>query len=191
MRIVGGQFRGKTLTAPEGQDTRPTSDRSRESLFNVLTHRFQGQGGFSLTGAVVVDAFAGSGALGLEALSRGAASATFLETAAPALTALRANLAACLVQDRCRVVRADATAPGKPPAGTSQATLVLLDPPYGQGLAPRCLKGLAERGWLSPGALVCVETEAKAPPIDWPTGFSEEDQRSHGKARITILQWSP
>ncbi|MCF8481376.1 MAG: 16S rRNA (guanine(966)-N(2))-methyltransferase RsmD [Rhodospirillum sp.] len=191
MRIIGGTFRGKALATPEGRDTRPTSDRTREALFNVLTHRFQGRDGFSLAGAVVVDAFAGSGALGLEALSRGADSATFLETGALALTALRANATACRVQDRCRVVRADATAPGKPPAGAPPATLVLLDPPYGQGLAPLCLAALADRGWLAPGALACVETEAKAPPINWPEGFSEEDQRAHGKARLTILQWFP
>jgi 16S rRNA (guanine966-N2)-methyltransferase len=195
VRIVGGDLRGKVLAAPEGRETRPTSDRARESLFNILTHRFQGRNGFSLVGAVVVDAFAGSGALGLEALSRGAAGVTFLETAGPALAALRSNIAACRADAACRVLPKDATRLPARAAGQAPATLVLLDPPYGQGLAPLCLAALATGDWLAPGALVCAETEAPAKGAvsgqDWPAGFTPLHDRSQGKALLTFLTWKP
>ncbi|MBK1678554.1 16S rRNA (guanine(966)-N(2))-methyltransferase RsmD [Rhodospirillum rubrum] len=186
MRIVGGRLKGKVLTAPVGPAVRPTGDRTREALFNVLVHRFQGRDGFSLEGAIVLDAFAGTGALGLEALSRGAARVAFLEQAPASLALIRANIAACRAEAVCKVVRGDACHPAR--AGEA-ATLALLDPPYGKGLALPAVIALAAAGWLAPGALVCVETEAKGTPAPpWPEAFEVADERTHGKARMTILR---
>ena len=190
MRIVAGRHRGRSLVAPEGLAVRPTSDRAREALFDVLASGRLSGNENALGEAVVLDAFAGSGALGLEALSRGAAHAVFMENHAPALAALERNIATLDEGERSEVLRADVLRP-PPPRGlarTSGCDLVLLDPPYNQGLAAPALAALAAAGWLAPGALCCVELMAKE-PFEPPAGFTALDSRKYGKARIEFLRW--
>jgi 16S rRNA (guanine966-N2)-methyltransferase len=187
MRIVGGRHRGRVLRAPAGRDVRPTADRTRESLFNILEHGHSKPGGGSpLTGATVLDAFAGTGAMGLEALSRGAARALFMENAAPALAALRANIAACGEEARCEIVRADAT---HPPRARTACAIAFLDPPYGKGLAEAALSALAKAGWLADGAISTVEL-AEADDFTAPEGFEQVDERRYGAARIILLNFA-
>ena len=179
MRIIGGAWRGRRLNAPPGIATRPTSDRVRQALFDMLLHAPWG-GRERVDGAVVLDAFAGTGALGLEALSRGAASAIFLERDRAALASLRANVAACAAGARARVLESDALRPlpGLP------STLVFLDPPYGDGLVPRALVALAGAGWLAPGALLVAEVGR-----DEPSPFADAlAARTHGAARIEVAR---
>jgi len=152
MRIVAGRWRGRTLAAPPGRDTRPTADRVRQALFDMLLHAPWG-GRAAVAGAAVLDAFAGTGALGLEALSRGAGSAAFMESDPAALAALRANIAACRAEASCTVLAADATRP--PPGQPSR--LLFLDPPYGRDLVPRAVAALRAAGWIAPGALLVAE----------------------------------
>lgn len=179
MRIVGGSHKGRRLTAPDGRGTRPTSDRARESLFNILAHSPL----VDLDGARVVDAFAGSGALGLEALSRGAAHAWFLERDHAALAAIRANVAELRVEGQTTILRADAT---KPPPAVQPCTLALVDAPYEKDLSAPCLAALAERGWLAPGALAMVEVAARE-VLPVPEGFTVEDERTYGAARVVFM----
>ncbi|HLO75522.1 MAG TPA: 16S rRNA (guanine(966)-N(2))-methyltransferase RsmD [Magnetospirillum sp.] len=181
MRIVGGSHKGRRLTAPDGRATRPTSDRARESLFNILAHSPL----VDLDQALVVDAFAGSGALGLEALSRGAAHVWFLETHAAALAAIRANVAELREGERATILRADATKPPPPPRA---CTLALVDAPYEKELSAPCLAGLASRGWLAPGALAVVEVAARE-ALTPPPGFSVEAERGYGAARLVFLSF--
>ena len=184
MRIVAGLWRGRSLAAPPmqprgGETTRPTADRVRQALFDMLLHA-PWVGRDAVVGATVLDAFAGTGALGLEALSRGAAHAHFLERDRAALAALRANIAA--LKAPASVHPADAT---RPPPGTP-CSLVFLDPPYGQGLIERALPALAQAGWLAPAALLVVET-GRDEPLALPGDPLAE--RPHGAARITVLRW--
>src|SRR5689334_13897854 len=158
MRIVAGTWRGRTLVAPQGTDTRPTADRARQALFDMLLHAPWG-GRDVLEGALVLDLFAGTGAFGLEALSRGAAHATFVEHDRAALIALRANIAACRANDRSTVLAVDALA--VPPG--SAATLVFLDPPYRCGLIPRAIDHLRVVGRIAPDALLIAETARDEP----------------------------
>lgn len=184
MRIVGGRHRGRRLAAPAGEEVRPTSGLARESLFNVLTHgRFAAEGS-PLAEAVVLDAFAGSGANGLEALSRGARHAIFMESQAAAISTLRQNVAALGEDGSCTVMRADVT---RPPRATQTCDLVILDPPYGQGLATPGLKGLRAAGWIKPGALVVVEL-MKTEDMVVPEGFADLDVRRYGKAKLVFLR---
>lgn len=178
MRIVAGAWRGRALTAPPGQATRPTADRVRQALFDMLLHA-PWAGRHSIEGAQVLDVFAGTGAFGLEALSRGAARATFVENDRAALIALRANIAACRAQERARVLATDALAiqPGEP------ATLLFLDPPYRQDLVPRVMSRLRAAGRIAPGALIIAETARDEPP---PTSTPPLAERCHGSARLTI-----
>jgi 16S rRNA (guanine966-N2)-methyltransferase len=179
VRIVAGRHKGRTLAVPPGRDTRPTADRARETLFNVLTHGH----GLDLDGAAVVDAFAGSGALGVEALSRGAARAYFLENHRAAQEAIRANLRSTGETDS-RLFALDAT---RPPPAPEPCALALLDPPYRSGLAAPALEALARQGWLAAGALCVVEVaadEAFAPPH----GFAVLEERRSGAARFVILE---
>lgn len=176
MRIVGGRHRGRRLTAPAGMDVRPTTDRTRESLFNILAHA----GWVAIEGAAVLDAFCGTGALGLEALSRGAERATFLDSAGPSLAATRANVAALGEEAHALVLRGDAT---RPPKAPTAHTLVFLDPPYGRDLAPRTLAALAAGGWLVPGALAVVE-EAASATFALPEGFTALDERRYGDTAL-------
>lgn len=175
MRIIAGRWRGRKLAAPPGEATRPTADRVREALFSMLTSRLG-----SFEGLRVLDGFAGSGALGLEALSRGAARAVFVESDAAAVKVLRANVAALGAE--ADVMAVDLTAIG---AGTP-VDLVVLDPPYGKGLAAAALARLVAQGWIGPATLVSVET-ARGDALEAP-GFAVLADRSHGKARLRLLQ---
>jgi 16S rRNA (guanine966-N2)-methyltransferase len=178
MRIVAGAWRGRNLAVPPGQTTRPTADRVRQALFDMLMHA-PWAGRALLEGAAVLDAFAGTGALGLEALSRGAGHATFVERDRAALAALRANVAACRATDRAAIVAGDVLAlPPGPPCG-----VVFLDPPYAQDLVPRALAALRAAGRVAPGALVIAETGRDEPP---PAPAPPLAERTHGAARLTI-----
>ena len=185
MRIVAGAWRGRTLAAPRGTATRPTADRVRQALFDRLLHAPWG-GRACIEGALVLDAFAGTGALGLEALSRGAAHATFFETDRAALAALRANVAACDAGALCTVLAVDATAPPSPKA---PCRLVFLDPPYRRGLPLAAIGKLAEAGWLAPSCLLVVETahDEALPPLPGEI----LDERRDGPARISVLRVGP
>jgi 16S rRNA (guanine966-N2)-methyltransferase len=177
MRIVAGTWRGRSLIAPAGSATRPTADRVRQALFDMLLHAPWG-GRDVIEGARVLDAFAGTGALGLEALSRGAAYATFVERDRAALTALRANIAALHAEGRCQVLVIDAL---EIPPGEA-ARLVFLDPPYHRELVPRALARLRTVGRLEPGALIVAETaRAETPPC-----AKVLAERTHGAARLWI-----
>lgn len=183
MRIIAGRHRGRRLLASPGPATRPTADRVRQALFDMLWHA-PWAGRAAVEGARVLDAFAGTGAFGLEALSRGAAHATFLETDRAALSALRANVAACREAERCAVLAADAA---RPPRAAAPCALVFLDPPYGKGLVEASLRALSAAGWIAPGAVVCAETEA-SPAVAPPPGFALLAERSHGPARLLVLR---
>lgn len=179
MRIIAGRWRGRRLAAPAGETTRPTSERARQALFDMLWHA-PWSGRARVEGAAVLDAFAGTGALGLEALSRGAAHATFLEQDRAALAALRANVAACGAN--ARVLAADAT---RPPRAPHPCTLIFLDPPYGAALVEPALAALDAAGWIAPGALICAELGPRdAPPA---TRFAPVAERAHGAARLVVL----
>ena len=185
MRIVGGKWRGRRLTAPEGRAVRPTSDRLREALLNILEHReFQAGGGSPLPGARVLDGFAGTGALGLEALSRGAKHATFIEKDRVAQRTLEANIAACDAAGLATILRADCRAP---PRTTAACDLVFLDPPYGEDQTGPALTALANAGWLAEDALCSVELSARE-DFTAPAGFTILDERRYGAARIVILR---
>lgn len=187
MRIVSGDFRGKALVTPEGQGTRPTSDRARQAVFNILEHAAWSQGVRDLR---VIDLFAGSGALGLEALSRGAAFCLFVETEAAARGAIRDNVEALGLFGRTRIHRRDATDLGIRPGGDGPAfELAFLDPPYGRGLGEVALAKLAEGGWLAPGALIVFERGASEPAFEAP-GFTPLDVRDYGAARVHFLKWT-
>jgi 16S rRNA (guanine966-N2)-methyltransferase len=181
LRIVAGAWRGRQLAAPTGAATRPTADRVRQALFDRLLHA-PWAGREAVVGASVLDAFAGTGALGLEALSRGAAHASFFERDRAALVALRANVAACGAAAQARIMEADAT---RPPPGTP-CGLVFLDPPYGAGLAGRALPALAEAGWVAAEALVVVETGRGE---DAPMPGTVLDERLYGAARVRVIRW--
>jgi 16S rRNA (guanine966-N2)-methyltransferase len=180
MRIIAGAWRGRSLTAPAGAVTRPTADRVRQALFDMLLHAPWGGRGL-IEGAEVLDGFAGTGALGLEALSRGAGHAHFIEHDRTALAALRANIAACRAEARCRVLQADAT---RPPPGVA-CRLILLDPPYGLDLVPRGVAALAAAGWVAGESLIVAETARHDPLPALGTLLAD---RPHGAARLTIWQ---
>ena len=184
MRIIGGRHRGREIAAPEGEAVRPTGDRVREALFNILEHGLFAAGGSPFIGKTVLDVFAGTGAFGLEALSRGAAHAGFIEQAIPALDALRANIARLGEQNRASVVAADAT---RPPPARRLASLAFLDPPYGGGLASVALPALVEAGWLELGALAVVEIGSRETFPALP-GFALEDERVYGVAKLVFLK---
>jgi 16S rRNA (guanine966-N2)-methyltransferase len=210
MRIVGGRLGGRTLAAPKSQGAsqraskgpsqgasfrahreafqlanapiRPTSDRLRESLFNILLHNY----GDPVSGARVVDLFAGTGALGLEAMSRGAAFALFIDDAAQARALIRANVEALGLGGTTKIFRRDATQLG-PVHPLEPFTLSFLDPPYRHGLAERSLAALAAGGWLAPGALIVVE-EAADSAFAAPAGFAEIERRRYDDSELTFLR---
>ena len=190
MRIVGGKHRGRRLEAPPGDAVRPTSDRAREAVFNILAHGGHGDGGASaVAGAVVLDAFCGTGAMGLEALSRGAARAIFVDNEPRSLVAARANIAALKEQAAARVIAADATRPPPRPKELPPATLAFFDPPYAEAVAAASLAGFAARGWLAAGALCVVEEGARAGEFAAPAGFAVLEARRYGAARVTLLRY--
>jgi 16S rRNA (guanine966-N2)-methyltransferase len=186
MRIVGGSHRGRVLQAPEGRDTRPTGDRARQALFNILEHGAVASGGSILAGARVLDIFAGTGALGLEALSRGAVHAGFFEQAPAALKILKANIAGLREEPRTRILAGDATRPPKAPAGAA-ASLVFLDPPYHTGAGTAALTALGSAGWLAPAALAVLELAADEPVVPQP-GADILEERRYGAARLVFLR---
>lgn len=178
MRIIAGKWRGRPLAAPPGEATRPTSERAREALFSMLASRL---GDFD--GLRVADLYAGTGALGLEALSRGAAHATFVENDRIAVAALKANIAKCDADFAASVLALPVEAIGRT---ALPFDLLLLDPPYGEGRALPALARLLDYGWIAPHALVSVETvkgETLGPP-----GFTLDTVRDHGKARLHLFR---
>lgn len=183
MRIVAGRFGGRTLRAPATRDIRPTSDRLRESVFNMLAHSFDDP----CDGARVIDLFAGTGALGLEALSRGARFSLFVDDGSEARALLRANVEALSVGGVTRIFRRDATKLGDAPPG-DKFTLAFLDPPYGRDLAPRALRALATGDWLAPGTL-CVIEEAADASLDLPASFEAVDKRTYGDTQIVFARF--
>jgi 16S rRNA (guanine966-N2)-methyltransferase len=188
MRIVAGSLKGRTLVAPEGQGTRPTSDRARQAIFNVLEHAAWSE---PLEGMRVIDLYAGSGALGFEAISRGAAFGLFVETDDEARGAIRENADAYGLMGRTRVHRRSAVDLGARPGPISEAfDLAFLDPPYGKGLGEQTLAKLSDGLWLKPGALVVFERGSDEPEIDTP-GYQRLDARDYGAARVLFLRASP
>ena len=184
MRIVGGERKGVALQAPRGETTRPTSDRARQAVFDMLAHAPWAGSDF-LSSAHVLDAFAGTGALGLEALSRGAASAVFMEQDRSARAVISANIRACRFEDRdLSVLTCDVT---RAPRAPRPCTLVFLDPPYGKDLVPSALKALARSGWIAPEAIIVVETAVKDElAIDLPL----LTERRFGVAQVRIWRAS-
>ncbi len=185
MRVVGGQFRGRPLASPKDERLRPTSDRVREAVFNILLH---GIPDFSLEGAKVLDLFAGTGALGVEALSRGAASCLFVEQDAEARGLIRRNVEAFGLSGITKIFRRDATDLG-PASSRDQFTLVFADPPYGGGLAEKALISAASGGWLAEGAIAVIE-EAERSPLELPAGFTELDRRTWGGTQVVFARYT-
>ncbi len=183
MRINAGKHKGRQLVAPKGKTTRPTSDMAREAIFNVLAH---GVAGPQLIGARIADIFAGTGAIGLEALSRGADFATFVETAPAALKALVENIENLRETERTKVLKTSATQLGPPPGGAFD--VVFLDPPYDQGLSQAALERLIEQGWLNDGAVVVVEVAAKE-AMQPPGEFEVLKEKTYGAARAVFLKY--
>jgi 16S rRNA (guanine966-N2)-methyltransferase len=183
MRIVGGRLGGRTLASPRSRAIRPTADRLRESLFNILVHAY----GDPVTGARVLDLFAGTGALGLEALSRGAAFSLLVDDAAEARALLRENVASLGLGGVSRIFRRDATRLG-PAHPNEPFSLAFLDPPYGKGLAEKALVSACEGGWLVPGALIVVEEAADA-AFKAPAGFEELERRGYDDTAVIFLRF--
>ncbi|MEQ9109602.1 MAG: 16S rRNA (guanine(966)-N(2))-methyltransferase RsmD [Rhodospirillaceae bacterium] len=182
IRITSGAYKNRVLFVPEGDSVRPTSDRVRQALFNRLEHSFTDIG-FRLRGARVIDLCAGTGALGLEALSRGAAHVTFVEFTPASLAILKRNIATLKVDDKVNVLTMDATAL---PQASQPFDLALLDPPYEQNLGTPIVASLMAKGWLTEGAVVVVET-ASSETLTAPEGLALEDVRSYGRGALTYL----
>ncbi|MFO7309541.1 MAG: 16S rRNA (guanine(966)-N(2))-methyltransferase RsmD [Pseudomonadota bacterium] len=183
MRIVAGRFKGRPLAGPRTDAIRPTSDRLREALFNVLTHAYDDP----VAGARVLDLFAGTGAMGLEAVSRGAAFALLVDNGAEARGVIRANVDALGAAGLTRIFRRDATrlGPAKP---LEPFSLVFCDPPYGKGLGERALASARDGGWLAPDALVVLE-EASSSPVVPPEGFRLLEERLYGDSKVLVLRF--
>jgi 16S rRNA (guanine966-N2)-methyltransferase len=182
MRVVGGRLRGRTIASPSSQDIRPTADRLRESLFNILMHAY----GDPVSDARVLDLFAGTGALGIEAVSRGAAFTLFVDNGAEARALLRQNVEALGLGGVTKVYRRDATKLG-PVHPLEPFSLAFLDPPYGKGLASQALTSLREGGWLTPQALLVVE-EATSAKFVAAEGFEELERRAYDDTEFVILR---
>ena len=184
MRIVGGRHRGRALAVPKSDRTRPTSDRVRESVFNILAH---GIDDFTIEGARVLDLFAGTGALGCEALSRGAAFCLFVEEDADARGLIRRNVEALGLTGVTKIFRRDATKLGEV-GNRGAATLLFLDPPYGRDLAPKALASAAEGGWLADGAIAVIEERADI-EVKLPAEFSALDRREYGDTQVIFARY--
>ncbi len=182
MRVVGGRLRGRNIASPSSNEIRPTQDRSRESLFNILTHAY----GNPIEGARVLDLFAGTGALGIEAISRGAAFALFVDNGAEARALLRNNVEALGLGGVTKVFRRDATNLGEA-YPVEPFSLVFLDPPYGRGLAEKALASLRYGKWLTSDALVVAE-ESKAAALAAPAGFEELERRVYDDTEFVFLR---
>jgi 16S rRNA (guanine966-N2)-methyltransferase len=182
MRIVGGRWRGRALTAPKSAAIRPTADRLRESLFNILVHAY----GDPITGARVLDLFAGTGALGFEALSRGAAFALFVDDGIEARALLRQNVEALGAAGGTRIFRRDATKLG-PAHPVEPFSLVFADPPYGKGLGEKALVSMREGGWFAQDALIVIEESADAAFVA-PAGFEVVERRRYDDTEFLFLR---
>src|ERR1700676_4705174 len=182
MRVVGGRLKGRNLASPASRDIRPTADRLREAVFNILIHAYDDP----ITNSRVLDLFAGTGALGIEAVSRGASFALFVDNGAEARALLRNNVEALALGGVTKVYRRDATHLG-PAHPMEPFSLVFLDPPYGRGLAEKALASLRDGGWLTPGALLVVE-EAKAAEFAAPEGFEELERRVYEDTELVFLR---
>src|SRR4249919_703970 len=182
MRVVGGKLRSRPIAGPKGAGLRPTADRLREALFNILAHAY----GDPVNGARVLDLFAGTGALGIEAISRGAAYVLFVDDGVEARALLRDNVEALGLGGVTRIFRRDATKLG-PVAPLEPFTLAFLDPPYGKGLAEKALVSAREGGWLKPNALIVVEEAADA-GFKPPEGFAELERRSYDDTEFAFLR---
>lgn len=186
MRIVGGNFRGRPLSAPPGRDVRPTSDRAREGLFNILAHSIDWDG---FDGLTVLDVFSGTGTLGLEAMSRGASHGVFIDNDPLSLKCVRTNAASLGLARAVTPLKLDATHLAPPPRiANAPLSLIFLDPPYGTGMADQALLGLAHKGWLAPEALTVVEL-GKDDVIALPRGFEPLDERTYGAAHLYFLRY--
>ncbi|MGJ5037973.1 MULTISPECIES: 16S rRNA (guanine(966)-N(2))-methyltransferase RsmD [unclassified Bradyrhizobium] len=184
MRVVGGRLKGRNIASPASRDIRPTQDRLREALFNILVHAYEDP----IEGARVLDLFAGTGALGIEAVSRGAAFTLFVDNGAEARALLRNNVEALGLGGVTKVYRRDATNLG-PARPVEPFSLVFLDPPYGKGLAEKALASLRDGGWLVPSALLVVE-ESKAAAFKAPEGFEELERRAYDDTEFVFLRGS-
>ena len=184
MRVVGGRLRSRPIAAPKSQAVRPTSDRSREALFNILVHAY----GDPVTGARVLDLFAGTGALGIEAISRGAAYALFVDDGVEARALLRDNVETLGLGGVTRIFRRDATNLG-PAHPVDPFDLAFLDPPYGKGLAQKALASAREGGWLKPQAVIVAE-EATDAGFAAPNGFDELERRTYDDTEFVFLRFS-
>ena len=182
MRVVGGRLRSRPIAGPKGPGLRPTADRLREALFNILMHAY----GDAVTGARVLDLFAGTGALGIEAISRGAAFVQFVDDGVEARALLRNNTESLGLGGVSRIFRRDATKLG-PAHPMEPFSLVFLDPPYGKGLAEKALASAREGGWLTPQALIVVE-EATDAGFKAPEGFEELERRAYDDTEFTFLR---
>ena len=187
MRITAGERRGKSLTAPEGLNTRPTSDRARQAVFNILNHAGWRSGNI-IDSALVLDVFAGTGAMGLEALSQGASHAVFIERDPAAVPACNDTIRALKSADQTLLPKPDALKPAQRPPEVEPRTLVFLDPPYGKGWGAEALKAYAARGWLAAGA-ICVMEMAKKQLEPVVEGFIQHDERAYGVALVRFLEW--
>lgn len=183
MRIVGGRLKGRVLRGPSSSAIRPTSDRLRESLFNILVHAYDDPA----DGGRVIDLFAGTGALGLEAVSRGAKFALLVDDGSEARALIRGNVEALGLGGSTRIFRRDARKLGDAPQG-EKFTLAFLDPPYSRGLAEPALAALHEGAWLEPGALVIVEEEASV-SVALPAAFTQLEHRDYGDTQILICRY--
>jgi 16S rRNA (guanine966-N2)-methyltransferase len=184
MRVVGGRLKGRTLASPSSREIRPTADRLRESLFNILVHAY----GDPIDGARVLDLFAGTGALGIEAISRGAKFTLFVDNGTEARALLRNNIEALGLGGVTKVFRRDATDLG-PAHPVEPFSLVFLDPPYGRGLAEKALASLRDGGWLTPDAMLVVE-EARAAAVVAPDGYDELERRAYDDTEFVLLRAS-
>jgi 16S rRNA (guanine966-N2)-methyltransferase len=185
MRIVGGEFRGRSLATPQGDAIRPTTDRVRESLFNILAHAE----GVTLADARVLDLFAGTGALGIEALSRGAKFGLFVDDGTEARGLIRTNIESLSLQGRSRIFRRDATSLG--PTGTMGSfDIVFADPPYRKAMGEKALRSAADGGWLRPGTTIVLE-EASDASVDLGIDFQTFDTRQYGESTIRLARWLP
>ena len=186
MRIIAGRHKGRRLAAPSGRDVRPMTDRTREALFNVLAHSGWGaDGGNPVLDAIVLDAFCGTGALALEALSRGAGEAWLLDISKGSLDVARRNIETMGESERAHLLRADST---RPPPAKAVAGLAFIAPPYRRGMAPPAIAALASGGWISPGAAIVVEL-ATSDPFEPPDGCTVLDDRHYGGTRLVFLEW--
>lgn len=180
MRITGGEYRGRILQAPKGDAIRPTSDKVRQAIFNMLNARGL------VEGANVLDAFCGTGALGIEALSWGASSAAFMDKNKTSLDLAKSNHTALKISASCNFVLKDATKPGAKPENIAAATLVFLDPPYNQNLISASLSALSDGGWMAAGAHVLIETERGYDAASL-TGYDVLMTRDYGDTAVALL----